>query len=329
MSDIKQVSRRKFIGYGAAAAATSIIPGCAATTTTLQSAGVVAPKGLITRNIPGTDEFLPAVGIGAPNMFYKHPPEGKANGLEVLKELRKHGGKMIDTPPFFRPDPPVVGELLTELGANDDMFLITKIPVFVEGREASLKHLTTAVNNLNKSGPMDLVMSHNMGHIDSHWPLLREWQDAGKIRYTGVSYVNLPDYSPLINFMKTERPDFIMIGYSILVDGLEEDVLPLADDLGIATIVASPFASPAKGGRGQGGVFKLTANTELPEWAAEYDITTWAQFALKYAVSHPSVTSTLMETSKVSRVAENMGAAYGPLPGAAGRRKMRDFITSI
>ena len=106
-------------------------------------------------------------------------------------------------------------------------------------------------------------------------------------------------------------------------------MLPLAQDLGIAVLVASPFSAPAEGGAGQGGIFRMTANTQLPEWAAEYDINSWAQFALKYVISHPAVTSAVMETSTVSRIVDNMGAAYGALPGAAGRRKMTDFIASI
>ena len=330
MSDFKQFNRREFIGCGVAAAAASLIPGTAVAASKSPSAAAVAPQGLVTRNIPGTNEFLPAVGIGSPNIFYKHPEEGKENSLAVLRELVKQGAKVVDTPPFFRPDPPIVGELMTELGIQDDMFLTTKIPVFVTGREASLNHLTRAVANLNKSGPMDLVMSHNMGDIENHWPLLNEWKEAGKIRYTGVSYVNVGENDPLIEFMKAEKPDFIMVDYSILKPGPETDVLPLAQDLGIATLIASPFSAPGKGGAGQGGVFKTVANTELPEWAtAEYDISSWAQFALKYVVSNPAVTSAIMETSTVSRITDNMGGAYGRLPGAAGRRKMRDFINSI
>ena len=321
MSTIKQISRRQFMGYGAAAAATSMIPSA--------PAFAQGQEGIIMRNIPGTNEFLPAVGIGSPNIFYKHPEEGKENSLAVLRELVKQGSKVIDTPPFFRPDPPIVGALLTELGIQDDMFLTTKIPVHVTGKEDSLNHLTRAVENLNKSGPMDLVMSHNMGDIPNHWPLLSEWKEAGKIRYTGVSYVNVGSNAPLIDFMKAEKPDFIMIDFSILKTGPEEDVLPLAQDLGIATLIASPFSAPGKGGQGQGGIFKLTANTELPEWAAEYGISSWAQFALKYVVSHPAITCAIMETSTVSRIADNMGAAYGALPGTAGRRKMREFVASI
>ena len=309
------------MGYGAAAAATSMIPGA--------PAFAQGQEGIITRNIPGTNEFLPAVGIGSPDIFYKHPEEGKENSLAVLRELVKQGSTVIDTPPFFRPDPPIVGALLTELGIQDDMFLTTKIPVHVTGREDSLNHLTRAVENLNKSGPMDLVMSHNMGDIPNHWALLSEWKEAGKIRYTGVSYVHREDNSVLIDFMKAEKPDFIMVDYSILVSDADEVVLPLAQDLGIATLIASPFSGPAKGGAGQGAIFKVTANTELPEWAAEYDINSWAQFALKYVVSHPAVTTAIMETSTVSRIVDNMGAAYGQLPGAAGRRKMKDFIASL
>ncbi len=319
MSNFKQFSRREFLGYGAAVTATSMMP----------SAAMAAHDGLIKRNIPGTNEYLPVVGIGASDVFYKHPEEGKEKGLAVLRELVRLGCKVVDTPPFFRPDPPVVGELMTELGIQDDMFLTTKIPVFVKGREASLKHLTTAVKNLNKSGPMDVAMSHNMGDIDSHWPLLSEWKEAGKIRYTGVSYANLGSNSPLIDFMKAEKPDFIMFDYSILKTAPEEDVLPLAQDLGIATIIASPFSAPGKGGSGEGGFFKRVANVELPEWAAQYDINSWAQFALKYVISHSAVTNTVMETSKLRHITDNMGAAYGALPGAAGRRKMRDFIVNL
>jgi diketogulonate reductase-like aldo/keto reductase len=231
------------------------------------------------------------------------------------------GGRVIDTPAFFRPDVPVLGEILTEMGLQDDLFLTTKITV--SGKEEGNAHLEKAVANIGKR-PIDLLMIHNMREMDTHWPTLKDWKESGKTRYIGVSLTRQKNYDALEKFMKTERPDFILTGYSVNNPMAEERALPLAADLGIAVLVAEVFKAVE-----DGGIFGQVAGHELPEWAAEFDCKSWAQFALKYVISHPAVNCVLTETSKVKHVVDNMRAGYGRLPDASTRQRMREYLLTL
>jgi len=53
-----------------------------------------------------------------------------------------------------------------------------------------------------------------------------------------------------------------------------------------------------------------------------FDCDNWAQFFLKFIVSHPAVTCAIPATSQVMHMAENMGALYGRLPDAKLRERM-------
>jgi diketogulonate reductase-like aldo/keto reductase len=67
----------------------------------------------------------------------------------------------------------------------------------------------------------------------------------------------------------------------------------------------------------------------LPDWAAEIDCANWAQFLLKFIVSHPAVTCAIPATSRVDHVRENMGAATGRLPDEAMRRRMIAYVEKL
>jgi diketogulonate reductase-like aldo/keto reductase len=231
------------------------------------------------------------------------------------------GGRVIDTPPFFRPDVPVIGELLAEMGLKEDLFLTGKITV--SGKEAGIAHLEKTVRNLNKH-PMDLLSVHNMRDLGNHWPTLKDWKEAGKVRYIGVSLTRNNDYVAMEKFLKAEKPDFIMTGYSIFHPMAAETALPLAADIGTAVLVAEPFKAID-----DGGIFGVVAGNDLPDWAAEFDCESWAQFALKYILSNPAVTCVVTETSKASHATDNMGAGYGQLPDEATRKRMREHVLSL
>ncbi len=280
-----------------------------------------AEETIRTRLIPGTSESLPVVGLGAPDFFYKTPAEGDEPAKALIRAMMKMGGKMIDTPPFFRPDPPVVGRLIDEMGLQDELFLTGKITV--SGKQAGIAHLEKTVANLNKR-PMDLLMIHNMRDMDVHWPTLKDWKEQGRVRHIGVSLTRTEDYSQLEQFMKVERPDFIMVRYSIHHPHTGERILPLATDRGIAVIGIEAFKT-----NDDGGLFGLVANRSLPEWTSEFDCETWAQFSLKYMLSNPAITTVLTETSKVKHVVDNMRAGYGRLPDESTRQKMSDYLLSL
>jgi aryl-alcohol dehydrogenase-like predicted oxidoreductase len=171
---------------------------------------------------------------------------------------------------------------------------------------------------------MDLLVVQNFRDMENNWPTLKDWKDAGRVRYIGVSRTNDADEGTLEQFMKDERPDFIMPGYSMFQNEVEDRILPLAADLGIGVISVEPFRVI-----GDGAYFSVTAGKQLPEWAPEFDCESWAQFSLKYIVSNPAITSVVTETSSVSHVIDNMRAAYGRLPDEATRKRMSELFYSF
>ncbi len=310
MPDFNEIDRREFLAQGAALTAAASLP-----------VGAFAQQSMLTRRIPGTDEYLPVIGLGAPDIFIDLPPEGKELPKAVLQTMVEQGGRLLDTPAFFRPNVPVVGEFLTEMGLQEELFLSAKITV--NGKEAGIEHLERAVANLNKR-PMDLLLIHNMRTLDEHWATLKDWKQAGRVRYIGVSLTRNADYVEMERFMKAEDPDFIMTGYSIHHPLAAESTLPLAADLGIGVLIVEAFKATD-----DGGIFGIVAGKTLPEWAAEFDCETWAQYSLKFILSNPAVTGIVTETRQVRHVIDNMRGGYGRLPDEATRRRMSGHLLSL
>ena len=317
---ISEMNRRRFLAQSAALAATATLPiaGCAAPLAAAASDGSTTMR---TRRIPGTDEYLPVVGLGAPREFIKMPAAGKELPMSLIQSMVDQGGRVLDTPAFFRPDVPIIGDILKEMELQDEMFLTTKITV--DGKEEGNAHLEKAVANLGKR-PIDVLLIHNMRQMDVHWPTLKEWKESGRARYIGVSLTRRTDYGPLMDFMKKERPDFVMTGYSITQQGPAKDLLPLAADIGVGIFAVEPFKA-----FDDGAFFSVVAGHSLPEWTAEFDCESWAQFSLKYILSNPAVTCVITETGKVKHVVDNMGAGFGRLPDAAMRQRMSDYLLAL
>ena len=173
MPHFRNIGRREFLANSAVLAAAASLP-----------ARSFAQEKMNTRPIPGTDETLPMVGLGAPKPFIELPPEGKELPMSLIQTMVDQGGRFFDTPAFFRPDPPVIGGILSEMGLQDKLFLAGKITV--NGKQEGIRHLERSVENLNKR-PIDLLMIHNMRDMENHWPTLKEWKEAGRTRYIGVS----------------------------------------------------------------------------------------------------------------------------------------------
>ncbi len=310
MSDVSEISRRKFLAQSAVLAAATSLP----------LLGMAQDK-MRTRLIPGTDEALPVVGLGSPEPFWRLTDEGKDLPISLVQTMLDMGGKLMDTPPFIRPDIPIIGEIINEMQVTDDLFLTSKITV--SGKQEGIAHIEKLMAALNKQ-PMDLLMVHNMRDLDTHWATLKDMKEAGRTRYIGVSLTRNDDYVELNKFMQAEKPDFIMTGYSIFNPMAEETALPLAADLGVSVLVAEAFKASD-----DGSFFTVVAGKELPDWTAEFDCESWAQFALKYVISNPAVHCVATETSKVKHVIDNMRGGYGRLPDAATRKRMREYVLSL
>jgi diketogulonate reductase-like aldo/keto reductase len=323
MSLSNSVSRRRFLAQGAAlTAATSLPKFSFAHPGGHGPAPESTSETMRTKAIPGTDEHLPIIGLGAPDMFYKMPPEGAELPKSLIKAMVDMGGTLIDTPAFFRPDVPVIGDFISEMGLQEDLFLAGKITV--TGKQEGIDHLEKTITNLDKR-PLDLMLIQNFRDMPNNWPTLKDAKAEGKVRYIGISRTNDADKGTIEQFMKDERPDFIMPGYNMFQNEPEERILPLAADLGIGVIVVEPFRVID-----DGAYFSVVAGKELPRWAADFDCESWAQFGLKYIASHPAVTSIATETSSVKHVMDNMRAGYGKLPDEAMRKRMSEhFLTLV
>ena len=278
-----------------------------------------APRTLITRAIPGTSEHLPVVGLGSSASFSRIAGEGElARVREVLEALVAHGGRVFDTAPSYGAAEEVAGGIVRESGLGERLFWATKLNVAGRGGgsadpQAARAQLEASFARVGKS-PIDLVQVHNMADVPTQLAILEEAKAAGRIRYVGATTTSEATYDALEALMKTDRLDFIGVDYAVDNRRMEERIFPLAQERGIGVLVYQPF--------GRTRLWQRVEGHALPEWAADYDIATWGQFFLKFAVSHPAVTAATPATSQARNMIDNMGAAMGRLPDEAARRRM-------
>jgi len=275
----------------------------------------------IMKTIPSTGEEIPVVGLGT-NRYGASTPEEMAPLREVLRQMPGLGGKVIDTAPSYRGSEAVLGQLMSELGNRDQFFLSTKVTAPDGNVEEGIRQMENSFEVL-KTDMIDLMEVHNLNGTDAILPVMKEWKQEGRIRYIGVTTSSTRSHEALMEIMRREPLDFIQVNYSIGSRDAAENVLPLAQDRGMAVMLNVPF-----GGR-RGSVFGLLADKTLPEWAAEFDCTSWAQFSLKYIISHPAVTCPIPGTTDAEHLADNMGAGKGRLPDEAMRTRMAQLFDSF
>ena len=275
-------------------------------------------KSLVTKAIPSSGERLPVIGIGTARRYDVGGSEAELAPLrEVIGNFTKMGGKLVDTAPGYGNAEPVVGDLVAQVGNRDKLFLATKVGRGRQGVEAGRAEMEKSLKQL-KVDKVDLMQVHNLSGVDVMVPVLQEWKDAGRTRYIGVTATSEGQYAELERVMRAHRLDFIQVDYAIDNRDVEQRIFPLAQERGMAVLTALPF--------GRGRVFEKFGKQAVPAWAQELGMKTWAQFALKYNVSHPAVTVAIPGTAKMEYLTDNIAAAVGPMPDASTRRKMAALI---
>jgi aryl-alcohol dehydrogenase-like predicted oxidoreductase len=308
-------TRRIVLQSAAAVAVTALMRNAAA-----EAAEPASALPLITKAIPSTGEKLPVIGLGT-NAYGVGTEEEIAARREVLKNMSALGGKVIDTARAYGESEAVIGRLLGELGNRERYFLATKTPIRGDV-QAGVGELDEALRRL-RTDRIDLMQIHNFHELDALFPRLREWKQAGKVRYIGVSTSSDDQYPQMLEAIRKLPLDFIQVDYSIENRGSEEQILPAARDKGLAVLCNVPL-----GGR-RGNVLSKVANRPLPDWAAEIDATSWAQMLLKYNVSQPAITAVIPGTTKLSHLKDNQRAGRGRLPDAAMRKKIEEFWATV
>jgi aryl-alcohol dehydrogenase-like predicted oxidoreductase len=205
----------------------------------------------------------------------------------------------------------VTGDLLRELGQERTPFLATK--VWTSGREAGVEQMRDSMRKMGH-GTLDLLQVHNLVDWRTHLPVLREWKQAGRIRYLGVTHYQPSAFGELEKLLRQEALDFVQLPYSLAVRDAEKRLLPTAAEHGAAVLVMRPFEG--------GELFRRVKARPLPPWAADFDCTSWAEFFLKYILGHPAVTCPIPATSNPRHLEDNLRAGHGRLPDEKTRARM-------
>jgi diketogulonate reductase-like aldo/keto reductase len=303
------LSRRALVGAMAAGAAAAMLRPFAA----------LAQSTLLTRPIPSSGERLPVVGLGSWITFnVGDDPELRAECTAVMKAFFAAGGRMIDSSPMYGSSQAVIGHGLAQLGRPSSLFSADKVWTSSGSEGPAQIEQSRAHWGVRR---FDLLQVHNLLGWEAHLPALFAMKAAGRVRYVGITTSEGRRHAEIEKVMASHPIDFVQVTYNVLDREVEERILPLAQERRIAVIINRPFR--------EGALIRSVQRYPIPPWAAEIGAASWAQFLLKFIVSHPAVTCTIPATSQVAHVRENMGAAAGPLPDPAMRRRMVSHVEAL
>ncbi len=252
---------------------------------------------------------LPKIGLGTWQTFdVGSDAAARAPLREVLKLLN---GNVVDSSPMYGTSESVAGDLIAELKLRERLFVATK--VWTQGRDEGIAQMETSFKRLRVQ-TMDLLQVHNLVDVSTHAKTLREMKSAGKVRYIGITHY-------VERELKANPWDFLQINSSLGERDSEKRILPLAKERGVAVIINRPFA--------EGALFSHVKGKPLPPWAKEYDINSWAQYFLKWIVSHPAVTCAIPGTGRPDHMRDNLVAGHGIVPDEKGRRRMLEYFDGL
>jgi aryl-alcohol dehydrogenase-like predicted oxidoreductase len=281
---------------------------------------------IIQREIPSTGEMLPVIGLGSSATFSQLARRDEIEALtEVIRAMVDRGARVFDTAPSYGASEQVAGDIARQLGVTNKIFWATKVNVAGRGGgtadpAAARAQIEESFRKLQAS-PIDLIQVHNLGDVPTQLGILKELKQSGRIRYLGVTTTSKGQYDQLQQIMRSEPLDFIGIDYAVDNRDVEESILPLAAERKIGVLVYMPF--------GRARLWQRVEGVELPPWAADFDAKTWAQFFLKYVVSHPAVTAVTPATSQASHMLDDIAGGIGHLPNEELRLKMAAFVDEL
>ena len=271
------------------------------------------------KNIPSSSEKLPVIGLGTSRTFdILNQPEKLDALSEVMQLFFNQQGSLIDSSPMYGEAENVIGKLLKNIQQPHPLFAASK--VWTDGKQAGIEQIQTS-RNLWGIKRFDLMQIHNLRDWKTHINTLNNMKAEGQIRYTGITTSHGRFHNELISLLQHQTFDFIQLSYNILDREVENRLLPLAIDKGIAVITNRPYQ--------RGELFRKVKSKPLPDWASDINVNSWGQFFLKFIVSHPAVTCAIPATTKAKHLLDNMGAQFGPLADEKMRNEMIHYISRL
>jgi len=310
MTDTHNTSRRRFIrniALAGGAALTWSLSGSAKTDVFLKKA------------VPSSGELLPVIGLGSSRTFnVGHDKQSMDKCASVMQHFFEQGGVLVDSSPMYGSSQPVIGYGLNKIKQYDKVFAADK--VWISDADDGPEQIEQSRQYWGVK-KFDLMQVHNLVAWRMHLQTLQNMKQAGNLRYLGITTSHGRRHQELERIMQQHALDFVQLTYNIEDREVEARLLPIARERGIAIIVNRPFQ--------RGDLIEKLARYPLPKWASEIECKTWAQFLLKYIVSHPAVTVAIPATTRVDHLVENMQAMRGPMPDAELRKRMSDHVEAL
>ena len=311
------ISRREWLSLTLATGAAAV----------LDRAWLSAQQPLIMRAVPGSNERLPIVGLGSSATFSQVARGSDVTAVsEVMNALVSGGGTVFDTAPGYGASEEVAGRVASTLTLTEKIFWATKVNVAGFGGggganpAAARSQIDTSFTRLKK-GKIDLIQVHNLGDVPTQLAILKELKQQGRIRYIGVTTTFDQQYPQIVEIMRREPLDFIGVDYAIDAREVEDTILPLAQERKIGVLSYQPF--------GRTRLWNRVGNQPVPDYAKEFDATSWAQFFIKFVASHPAITVVTPATSQAKNMTDNLGGGRGRLPDAAMRKRMIATVDAL
>jgi len=312
------LTRRKCLKYTALAGTALVLPP--------NFLRALESGELITRAIPASGEQLPIVGLGSSATFSSVARGEDISALhEVMKVLFDNGGSVFDTAPSYGASEEVAGGIVQKLDRTEKVFWATKLNVADRASgsadpAAARRQIENSFRHIGKE-PIDLVQVHNLADIPTQLGLLKDLKAEGRVRYIGVTSTRASRYPDLAKVMRDEPIDFIGVDYAVDNRESAKTILPLARDRGIGVLAYMPF--------GRSRLFRRVSGLEVPQWAREFGVNSWAQFFIKFIAAHQAITAVTPATSKPKHMLDNLGAMVGELPDSVTQARMAELIDAL
>ena len=286
----------------------------------------LSAQEMMTRAVPSTGEQLPIVGLGSSATFQRVARSEDVSALqEVLGAFVNNGGSVFDTAPSYGASEEVAGSIASEMGISDRIFWATKVNVARRGggsadADAARAQIERSFDYFGVPA-IDLIQVHNLGDPPTQVGIIEELKAEGRIRYTGITSTSKRQYEALARSMRDYPLDFIGIDYAVDNRSAADEILPLAMDRGIGVLVYVPF--------GRTRLWARVGDREVPDWAADFGASSWAQFFIKFAAAHPAVTCVTPATSDAEHMVDNLGAGIGRLPNEDEQQRMVELVDAL
>lgn len=276
-------------------------------------------SSLLTRRISAIDEDMPVVGLGSWITF------NVGNDARLLQECTnvisaflESGGRMIDSSPMYGSSQSTIGHALGKLGRPKSVFSAEKVWTSSQSNGPSQIEQTRRYWGVEK---FDLMQVHNLVNWEGHLETLSAMKAEGRVRTIGITTSHGSRHEALEKIMSSRAIDFVQLTYNVLDRDVEKRLLPLAREKGISVIVNRPYR--------RGALLRRFEKHPLPRWVADTGANSWAQYLLKFVISHPAVTCAIPATTRVDHVRENLSAATGVMPDARVRQRMVDYVRQL